>query len=221
MENSSHLHGLRSSGVHGLRGRLMVAVVALLATVSLTACNPDQLGAAAIVDGSAISTDDLQSSARAYVEIVPNADSAQLQQRILERIILSRIIAKAARDYDVHVSTGAVAKQRDLFIKQTRSRRRLVAALASQNSVVVPPAYLDQWVRDQLLVRAIVTKLAAGADPSTAEANDRGTAALSATAKTMKIEINPRYGTWDPERGVAGLLSGGLAKTAKQFTAKK
>jgi hypothetical protein len=221
MQNSSHLHVLRSSGVHGLQGRLVAAVVALLATVSLTACDPDQLGAAAIVDGSVISTDDLQSSARAYVAIVPDADSSQLQQRILERIILSRIIAKAARDYDVHVSTGAVAKQRDLFIQQTRGRRRLVAALASQNSVVVPPAYLDQWVRDQLLVRAIVTKLAAGADPSTAEANDRGTAALSATAKTMKIEINPRYGTWDPDRGVAGLLSGGLAKTAKQLTAKK
>lgn len=210
-----------SSRMRGLRRRLAVATVALVATVSLTACDPDQLGAAAIVDGSVVSTDSLQSSARAYIAIVPDADRAQVQQRILERIILSRIIAKAASDNDVHVSKGAVAKQLDLFIQQTQSRRRLVMALASQNSVIVPPAYVDQWVRDQLLVRAIVTKLAAGEDPTTAAANDRGTSALTATAKTMKIEINPRYGTWDPDRGIAGQLSGGLAKTAKQLTAKK
>jgi hypothetical protein len=225
MENESRVHGwrhgLRRMGVRGLRRSMVAAVVALLATMSLTACSPDQLGAAAIVDGTVVSTDTLQSSARAYLDIVPNADRTQVQQRILERIILSRIIAKAARDNDVHVSTGAVAKQRDLFFQQTKTRRGLVAALASQNSVVVPPAYVDQWVRDQLLVRAIVTKLAAGGDPSTDAANARGTQALSATAKTMKIEINPRYGTWDPQRGIEAQLSGGLAKTAKQLTATK
>jgi hypothetical protein len=211
-----------SSGVRGLRRSLTVAVVALLASVSLAACSPDQLGAAAIVDGSAISTDSLQKSASDYLAIVPNADRTQVQQRILERMILSRVIANVARDNQVSVSTGTVAKQRDQLFQTTKNRRGLVAALAQQQTaVIVPPGYVDQWVRDQLLFQKVVRKLAGSDDPTSAAASARATSALSAAGNTMKIEINPRYGTWDPNRGVQALLSGGLAKTAAQLTAQK
>jgi hypothetical protein len=38
----------------------------------------------------------------------------------------------------------------------------------------------------------------------------------------MKIEVNPRYGTWNPRSGsIDALVSGGLANTAKQLNAKK
>jgi hypothetical protein len=212
----------KPSGARAGRRSLAAAVVALLATVSLTACSPDQLGAAAIVDGNAISTETLQSSARAYLAIVPTADKPQLQQRILERMILSRIIAKAARENDVHVSTGAVAAQRDKFYATTKNRRGLVAALASQQSpIIIPPDYIDQWVRDQLLVHKIVVKLAGSDDPATDEATARGSSTLSATAKAMKIEVNPRYGTWNPNRGIEAQVSGGLAKTAAQLNSQK
>jgi hypothetical protein len=214
MQSSSHTRGVRRN--------LVVAVAGLLATVSLTACSPDQLGAAAIVDGTVISTKTLQSSARAYVAIVPNADRTQVQQRILERMILSRVIAKVARANHVNVSVGTVAQQRDQLFQTTKNRRGLVAALAQQQTaVIVPPGYIDQWIRDQLLFRKIVTKLAGGADPTSDAASARGTNALAATGKAMKIEINPRYGTWDPNRGVEALVSGGLAKTAAQLNAQQ
>jgi hypothetical protein len=211
-----------SSGARAGRRSVAAAVVALLATVSLTACSPDQLGAAAIVDGNVISTDSLQSSARAYIAIVPNGDATQLQQRVLERMILSRVIAKAARENDVRVSTGTVAAQRDKFYATTRNRSGLVKALASQQPpIIIPPGYIDQWVRDQLLVHKIVVKLAGGEDPSSATATARGSSTLSATAKAMKIEINPRYGTWNPNRGIEAQVSGGLAKTAAQLNSQK
>lgn len=211
-----------SSRVRGLRRSLTVAVSALLASVSLVACNPDQLGAAVIVDGNAISTDSLQASASDYLAIVPNADRAQVQQRILERMILSRVIANVARENQVSVSSGTVAKQRDQLFQSTKNRRGLVTALAQQQTaVIVPPGYVDQWVRDQLLFQKVVRKLAGSDDPTSAAASARATSALSTAGKTMKIEINPRYGTWDPNRGVQSLLSGGLAKTAAQLTAQK
>lgn len=215
MENSSRAHGMRRS--------LTTAVVALAATVSLTACAPDQLGAAAIVDGTVISADTLQSSARDYLAIVPNGDRTQVQQRILEEMIFSRIITKAASKNDVHVSTGAVAKQLEVFFKQTKDRRGVVSALgAEQPPVVVPPGYVDRWLRDQLLYHKMVVKLAGGGDATTAEASARGSSALSAAAKSMKIEVNPRYGTWNPNSGsIDALVSGGLAITAKQLNAKK
>jgi hypothetical protein len=204
------------------RRSVTAALVALLAAVSLTACSPDELGAAAIVDGSVISTDTLQTSTRAYLAIVPNGDKSQLQQRILERMVLSRVIAKAARENDVRVSVGAVAAQRDKFYQTTKNRRGLVTALATQQSpIIIAPDFVDQWVRDQLLVRKIVVKLAGSDDPTSDAASARGSATLSATAKTMKIEINPRYGTWDPNRGIQAQVSGGLAKTSAQLNAQK
>jgi hypothetical protein len=201
--------------------RTAAAVVALLAVASLTACSPDQLGAAAVVDGQVISTDTLQADTRAYVKIVPDGDNSEVQQRILERMILSRVIAKAAQKNDVRVAAGTVAKQRDLLFQTTKNRRGLVEALArEQNPVVLPPSYVDQWVRDQLLFRKIVTKLAPNGDPNTDAASARGSSELSSVGKSMKIDINPRYGTWDPTRGIQSQLSGGLSKTAAQLNAK-
>jgi hypothetical protein len=211
-----------SSRGRGMRRSLVVAVAALLATASLAACGPDELGAAAIVDGKAISTETLQSSARSYLTIVPNADRAQVQQRILERMILSQIIANVARKNQVNVSTGTVAKQRDQLFTTTKNRRGLVTALAQQQTpVILPPGYIDQWIRDQLLFRKVITKLAGGEDPTSDAASARGTSALAAMGKTMKIEINPRYGTWNPDSGIEALVSGGLAKTAAQLNAQK
>jgi hypothetical protein len=213
MGNSSRARGVRS---------LAAAVVVLVAALSLTACNPDQLGAAAIVDGKVITTDSLQSATRDYLAIVPDGDRAQVQQRILERLILSRVIAKAARKNDVGVSTGAVAKQRDLIFQTTKNRRGLVQALAKEQSpIVLPPGYIDQWVRDQLLFRRIVVKLAGTASPDTDAASTAGSNELATIGKTMKIEINPRYGTWNPTRGIQAQLSGGLAKTASQLNAEQ
>jgi hypothetical protein len=211
-----------SSRGRAVRRSLTVAVAALLAIVSLTACTPEQLGAAAIVDGNVISTDTLQSSARAYLAIVPNADRTQVQQRILERMILSRVIAKVARENHVDVGAGTVAKQRDQLFATTKNRRGLVSALAQQQTaVIVPPGYIDQWVRDQLLFQQIVKKLAGSDDPTSAAASTRATNALAAAGKSMKIEINPRYGTWNSNRGVESLLSGGLARTAAELNAAK
>jgi hypothetical protein len=215
MENSSRARGLRRS--------LATAVAALLATVSLAACSPDQLGAAAIVDGTAISADTLQTSARAYLAIVPDADQATLQQRILEEMIFSTIIKKAADANDVHVSQGAVARQLTVFYKQTKNRRGLVAALAAeQTPVIVPPDYVNSWLRDQLLYHKLVVKLAGGGDATTAEASARGSSALSSAAKSMKVDVNPRYGTWNPTSGnINALVSGGLAVTPAQLNAQQ
>ena len=47
----------------------------------------------------------------------------------------------------------------------------------------------------------------------------RTSAALLAAGKSMDIEVNPRYGRWNPRRGVSPLVSGGLSQTAAQLNA--
>lgn len=197
---------------------LVVAAVALLATVSLAACNQKELGAAAIVDGHVITTAELQSATRDYLEVVPGGAKSDVQIRILERMILSRIIDKAAAKEGARVSTGAVAKQRDVYLASTKGRKGLVKTL-SQQQTVLPPSLIDRWVRDQLLYNGIVTKIAGpGATAQVSQA--KGSAALIAAGKSMDITVNPRYGTWNPDKGVVGEISGGLSRTAAELANK-
>lgn len=204
-----------------VRRSLVVAVVALLATVSVSACDQKELGAAAIVDGHVITTDELQSATRGYLEVVPDGDKGEAQLRTLERMILSRIIDEAAAQQDVRVRTGAVAKQRDEILVSTKGRKGLVLALSQQQSpTVLAPSLIDRWVRDQLLYSRIVATVAGTGDPASQVAAEKGSQTLIAAGRSMDITINPRYGTWNPEKGVVGLLSGGLSKTAAQLADK-
>jgi hypothetical protein len=204
-----------------LRRSLAVAAAALLATVSLSACNADELGAAAIVDGHTITTQQLQTATQGYLAAVPDGDKSNAQLRILERMILSRVIDQAAAKEDVRVGKGAVARQRDQILESTNGRKGLIVALSQQqNPVVLAPSLIDQWVRDQLLYGRLVTKIVGPGDPNSQEAATQASAALIAAGKSMDITVNPRYGTWNPQRGVQPQISGGLSRTAAQLDGK-
>jgi hypothetical protein len=211
-----------SSRARRVRSSLTAALVTLVAIVSLSACSPDQLGSAAIVNGDVISTTSVQTNAREYEAIVPNSDPKTVQQRILEQMILTKVIAQAASKHGVHVSTGEVTTQLASFYAQTKNKAGLITALATQQPPrVIPPGYVEQWLKDQLLIRGIVTKLAGSLDPTSDAASARGSKELSATAKSMKIKVNPRYGTWDPNAGITALVSGGLSSTAAELNKTK
>jgi hypothetical protein len=72
---------------------------------------------------------------------------------------------------------------------------------------VVPQDQLEQFIRTQLLASKL-----GESDP--AAAND----AITAAAEDTDIEVNPRYGRWDPQQGLAPLVSGGLSKTVEELS---
>jgi hypothetical protein len=203
------------------RGRLdralAMAAAAVVVVVSLTACRADQVGTAAIVDGDSISVEELQDATEGYLQAVPNASSGDAQQAILQQLIVSAVIQKAADIAGVTVTDSEVAQQRDQVLDSVRepaaaaevSARDYVSRQLAQGQTgaVVPPDDLEQFIRDQLLA----TKLGEN-DP--AAAND----ALVAAARETDVEVNPRYGRWDPQQGLAPLVSGGLSKTVEELS---
>ena len=196
---------------------LAVAAAALLAVTSLTSCRADQVGAAAIVDGTAISVDDLQAQTSSFLKAVPSGNAGDAQQAILQQMIVATVIEKAASTVGVTVSTGEVATQRDQALDSVRqpaaaakvsARAYLSRQLAEgQNAAVVPPDQLEQFIRVQLLASKVGEN-----DP--AAANE----AITAAAADTDVEVNPRYGRWDPQQGLAPLVSGGLSKTVQELT---
>ena len=212
MQRSTPPRPLRTAG----RG-LVVLVVALLSMSSLASCRADQVGTAANVDNESISVDELQDATVGYLEAVPDGNAGDAQQAILQQMIVSAVIAKAADSAGVTVSDGEVAAARDQALDSVREpaeeanvspRAYLSRQLSdSQGGAVVPPDQLEQFIRDQLLA----SKLGEN-DP--AAAND----ALVAAARETDVEVNPRYGQWDPQQGLAPLVSGGLSHTVEELS---
>jgi hypothetical protein len=200
-------------------GRLAVAAAALLSLATLTACRADQVGTAAIVDGDRISVEELQDATSDYLEAVPNADTTQAQHAILQQMIVSEVIQNAADSAGVTVKDGEIAAQRDRVFDSVRSLAReskisartyFVRQLAqSEQPTVIPPHMVEQFIRDQLLAGQL-----GGSQGDPNAANE----ALSKAAGKTDIEVNPRYGRWDPEQGLAPLVSGGLSKTVDELT---
>jgi hypothetical protein len=193
--------------------------VAALAVAGLAGCGvQERLGSAAVIDGHQISTDDLQADTRDYVKKVPGADPAEVQRALLQREILSRIIAAEARKLDVHASPAAVAKQRDDLLPSVGGRNGLLRQLATgQSPVILAPSGIDRWFKDQVLYRRIAARLAGDGDPQSQAAVTATTKALIATGHDMEIRVNPRYGTWSTRRGIEPLVSGGLASDPAQL----
>jgi hypothetical protein len=198
---------------------LAAALAAAALTGGLTGCSTqDRLGAAAVVDGHRITTDEVQQSTREYLKVVPEAEQRNAQLRILERMILSRVIDKEARKVGVHASPGEVARERDDLLGSVGGRKGLIRQLGTgQAPIVLAPSYVDRWFKDRVLYTKIVRKLAAGADPQTQQAADKANREFIKTGRAMDIEVSPRYGTWSSRTGLTPLESGGLAKTAAQI----
>jgi hypothetical protein len=199
-------------------GRGLAALaVALLAMSSLVSCRADQVGTAANVDDESISVEELQDATVGYLEAVPDGNAGDAQQAILQQMIVSAVIAKAADSAGVTVTDGEVAAARDQALDSVREpaeeadvspRAYLSRQLSdSQGGAVVPPDQLEQFIRDQLLA----SKLGEN-DP--AAANE----ALVAASRETDVRVNPRYGRWDPQQGLAPLVSGGLSHTVEELS---
>lgn len=197
----------------------------LLAPVAaaLSGCEPDQLGAAAIVGGRPIPIEELQETTQEYVRIVPNFDRGEAQRQILDSMIRSKVIETAARNAGVSTTEGEVAEQLDRILEQVGGRRKLVRALVEGESAqVIPPSRLDDAVRDNILVNKLVEKVAAGEDPNSPQVGQQMNKGFRDASRSLAIEVNPRYGTWDSRSGnLTAVVGGGLSKSLTEQTRRK
>ena len=117
--------------------------IALVAAAGLSGCSDQRLGAAAVVDGKRISTDDVQKSTRDYLKIVPGADPAQVQRDVLQRLILAEVIDKVAHKEGVGVSDGRVAAAMNVNLWDDGED---LQALVESGAVVEPRQLSDPQV---------------------------------------------------------------------------
>jgi peptidyl-prolyl cis-trans isomerase SurA len=185
----------------GLKVACALGVSGLAATL-LGACSPAQMGAAAMVGGQRITTDDLNGAVtewqKAYnANPLPSSelrllDTSSIPRSVLYNLVVFKLADEAAKRQGVGVTDGSL----DKAITAAGGESRLSSAAVVMG---VPPQRARDYARFQLDLQGIAGTL--GPRPKSMAEQQKVQAELSqvmkTTARSMKIDVNPRYGTFD------------------------
>ena len=176
-------------------------VLAVVVASGLAGCEPNHLGAAAIVEDQRITVSEVQN----HLDIVREQrvqfglpadlgpDAARLE---VERRVLDLVFEQAARELGIPITEADIEATR---AAEQRPAEEL-AQLAAQNNLTQES--LDQFYRRFTIERRIseeIGKEFPNADPT--RLNEEFAKRLVAIAQAMEIRINPRYGRFDPLQG--------------------
>ncbi|KDN79270.1 hypothetical protein DF19_34100 [Streptomyces olindensis] len=192
--------------MHRRRRTALVLTAAIAAAAPLlTACgNEAHPGAAAVVGGQRITVSQLEervgevrAAQRAAVQ-----NDAQYQQAIartgtltrdtLHTMVLDRVLHRAAEDVGVTVTRREIQGMRSALEEQAGGAKALETTWLQQYGI--PPQRLEENLRLQLEAQKLAEKL--GTDTNRPEFWK----ALSKASKDLKVDLNPRYGTWDVQK---------------------
>ncbi|MCX4823633.1 SurA N-terminal domain-containing protein [Streptomyces sp. NBC_01142] len=186
------------------RTALTVSAALLVAAPLLAACGSEaHPGAAAVVGGQRIEVSTVQAKVadvRAAQERSPQAaqlikDSGRLGRAKLYDLIVDQVVQKAADDAGVKVSRKDIQDGRAALAQQSGGEDQLAAMYLQQRGVA--PDQLDDVVRRDVLVAKLATALGATNSP---EGQQKLNEAFTAAARSLDIDVNPRFGTWDDQK---------------------
>ncbi|WP_407552464.1 SurA N-terminal domain-containing protein [Streptomyces sp. Pv4-95] len=185
------------------------ATAALLAAAPLlAACGADaHPGAAAVVDGKRITVSQLQAKVRDVREAQGKSpqggqmisNTGRLSLATLNGLIFDEVLERAAKDAGVEVTRDDIQKWRAAAEKRAGGAERLKALWLQQ---AIAPDEIDAMVRNQLLLDGVAEHL--GADRGQPQGQQKLAEALSKTSRSMGIDVNPRFGTWDDQEVILG-----------------
>ncbi|MGA5700710.1 SurA N-terminal domain-containing protein [Peterkaempfera bronchialis] len=186
-----------------VRRRAIAAAGAVLATVALTACgNTARPGSAAVVGDHRITTSAVQAQVVAYRDAVaeesqgiPQPENAGLARNTVREMILSDLVAHALTQQGLTVTPGEIQQARAADARQLGGEAGLRRALLEQKGVA--PNAADDFYRRILGMQKLAQH--SGEDPDTQQGTEAIRKALIESSGSIKVELNPRYGSWDPK----------------------
>ncbi|GAA4202838.1 SurA N-terminal domain-containing protein [Streptosporangium oxazolinicum] len=178
------------------RVRVILAVAA--AGVALTACSPNQAGAAAVVGGERISSAELDRNVREYEAALAkaNVSASQLQfkdsvpQLVLFQLANAKQHAQVAASKGITVTEGEV----DQVIAGQGGQEKFEQQMLQQ---AVAPSHAREFMKSQVMISKLIAKYGGGTDEA---AIQRGQEQAIKDLQAMPITWNPRYGTLNQQR---------------------
>lgn len=177
--------------------QVLVAFVA--ATVALTGCS--KVDSAATVGDAQIALSDLQSQVDLILSEREGVDTSQMQledgealtRSQLSYMISNLIIEGVAKDEKIEITTSEIEAYKTEIYTNIGGQENLPNVLVS---AAIPSTSLDNVLRRDLILRKIGQKQsAAGSDDAAVNASIQKL--VTDKANSLKVTVNPRYGTWD------------------------
>lgn len=194
--------------------RVIQAVVLVGALVLTSGCSLiDRAGAAAVVDGVRYSETQLDADFVSLNKALGKQEAPgtmdEVNRNFITIFVSDQIMQKAAADNDLHVDKAVVGKLRRSLEKQVGGEKALLQFAATRG---IAPNQIWMVLRNSVLTTDLGAKLIGGTN--TDDQNSAAAQYLAGIAKTMKIEIAPRFGTWDAATAVTVAPVDDLSKAA-------
>jgi hypothetical protein len=175
----------------------------------LTGCS--NVDAALSLGDTKVTTEELQASVNSILAERAKVDTSQMQLETGETLFRNQLnfylliagFSEIATELEIQVTNSEIAGRRGEIIEQVGGEELLPSALVSAS---IAPEDLDGYLRATLITQKLGQALT---QTGVAEADIQARIQQLFVAKVneLKVEVNPRYGTWDATTGtiVAGV----------------
>jgi hypothetical protein len=188
----------------GTSVKLRLVATMVLGVAVLTGCSdsPKLAGSAVVVNGKVVLASEVSErvdKVRAQIQVTDPAliievpSLIQINQRAVDHFVLVSLLDEVVVREGINITDLDVTAYKEEVFAQY-AKETIEAQLASQNAV--PADDVDGFMYEILVQRALMDKLAPGADRQT-----RTQALfdyLTELSKELNVELNPRFGKWDP-----------------------
>ena len=193
-----------------------LALLAVVSVLGLSGCG--KVDSAATLGDITIS----QASAQAIVDEVlaerAKVDTSQMQLQSgsalnrsqLRFTIVTTLFDEIAKELKLSITSTELTQAESELISQSGGQEALAQNLVAAE---IAPKNFDRYIRAIVTSNKIQEALLASG-VSQEEVSGRISQLVNAKAAQLKVEVNPRYGTWDPTTGdIVATDSAGLAVT--------
>ncbi len=177
----------------------VLALVLATATLFLSGCS--QVNSAASIGDREIALKELQTQVDLILSEREGVDTSQMQlesgealtRSQLSYLISNIIIEELAKDQKIEITASELESYKSQIFANIGGEANLPKVLVNAS---IPSSALEEVLRRDLVLRKISDKeIAAGADQATV--NEKIQSLVTDKATTLKVTVNPRYGTWD------------------------
>jgi hypothetical protein len=181
----------------------VLALFAVLSLATLTACG--QVNSAATLGDITITQSSFQTTIDELLKEREAVDTSQMQleeggalnRSQLRFLLITTIFDEIAKELKLSVTKTDQATTRQNLVEQSGGEAALTQNLVSAQ---IAPSNFERYIRAIIITEKIADALEASG--ISADGVDlRITELVNAKAKEMKINVNPRYGTWDYDAG--------------------
>ena len=181
----------------------ILTIAAVIATLLLAGCS--QVGAAATVGDIKITQATVQGSIDGILSERTKVDTSQMQLETGETLVRNQLqfqlliagFTAVAEDLKIEITNSEVASRRAEIVEQVGGEELLPQALVAAS---IAPQDLEPYLR-AILVTEKIGQALAQTGFAEEEIQPRIQELFVEKVNELKINVNPRYGTWDATTG--------------------